>query len=129
MDGFSQKTSSNEIKETKDLRMDTNSIFISQNEMYKDNDISGKITYTSIMETIPETKTKIKIDNWQKKYTTEWRWRFFDLKGRKLIEISKMEPNKERMYMENTGKWIKYTLVSPAWDRFLIESKYCYISS
>ena len=93
-----------------------------------DNDDSQVIlSYQDIIKNIP--KEAINQPNLiLQKTHTEWRWRFFDLKGRKLVEISKLEPNKDRTYMDNTGKWVKYTLVG-GWDQFLIESKYCYIIS
>jgi hypothetical protein len=56
---------------------------------------------------------------------TEIRWRFFNLKGRKLIEISKKKHNGERIYVDNTGKWINYELKGN-WNQFLIGSKYYY---
>ena len=52
--------------------MDNNSsIFMSQNET-NDNDIAGKITYTNIINTIPEEKLDKPIIDWKKKYKTEW---------------------------------------------------------
>ena len=57
---------------------------------------------------------------------TEWRWRFFDIKGRKLIEISKQNPNENRIYMDNMGKWISFTLDN-SWDQYVVDIKYCYV--
>jgi hypothetical protein len=91
-----------------------------------DNDDSQVIlSYQDIIKNIPKEATSQPNHILQKTHT-EWRWRFFDLKGRKLVEISKIDPMKDRTYMDNTGKWIKYTLVDE-WDEYVVESKYCYI--
>jgi hypothetical protein len=36
---------------------------------------------------------------------TEWRWRFFNINGRKLIEMSCKHPNKKRSFMDTSGEW------------------------
>lgn len=92
-----------------------------------DNDESQVIlSHQDIIKNIPKGAINQPNPILQKTHT-EWRWRFFDLEGRKLVEISKLDPKKGRTYMDNTGKWIKYTLVENEWDKFLVESKYCYI--
>jgi len=57
---------------------------------------------------------------------TEWRWRFFNLNGRKLVEISKLSPGEDRIYMDNTGNWSTYSLKKD-WDQYITETKYCYV--
>jgi len=85
------------------------------------------LSFQDIIRNIPNTAVKTPDSNLKKTHT-EWRWRFFDLKGRKLVEISKLQPNEERTYMDNTGKWIKYNLKGN-WDQFLVDTRYCYIKN
>jgi hypothetical protein len=77
-----------------------------------------------IMKAIPTNATKLPDSKLQSTHT-EWRWRFFDLKGRKLIEISQKKPNEERLYMDNKGKWTKFNLKGD-WDKFLTDIRYSY---
>ncbi len=61
---------------------------------------------------------------------TEWRWRLFDINDRKVIEITYKHPNKPRMYKDNQGNWIEYTLDKEwIWDKYLTYSKYYYSTS
>jgi hypothetical protein len=86
------------------------------------------LSLQDIINSIPSNSVKGPNSNLQKTHT-EWRWRFFDIKGRKLIEISKLPPSSpdtQRIYMDNTGNWVKYTLKGN-WNQFLIDTRYCYI--
>ncbi|GAG94663.1 unnamed protein product [marine sediment metagenome] len=81
--------------------MGENNIFVQQNTDF-DTDISGKITYTSIIESIPETSVKEPISDWKKKYKKEWRWRFIKLNKRLVVEISYIDnDSNERMYFND----------------------------
>jgi hypothetical protein len=77
-----------------------------------------------IKSSIPVDAVNVPNEKLEKTHT-EVRWRFFDLKGRKLIEISKKSPDKKRVYVDNTGKWVDYELKGN-WNKFLIGSKYYY---
>jgi hypothetical protein len=83
------------------------------------------LALNDILATIPGEAESHPDPKLQKTHT-EWRWRFFDLKGRKLIEISQKKPNSNRLYVDNTGKWINFELRGN-WDQFLVDTKYCYI--
>lgn len=106
--------------------MDTNSIFVPQSRLASD-DISGKITYTNVIETIPEDSTESPIENWREQNKTEWRWRFLDLPdGRQIVEISFMNPkSKNRRYFNKHGEWVK-RFVDPVYDRFVKKEYYYY---
>lgn len=78
-----------------------------------------------IKKQIPANSTSKENTNLQKTHT-EWRWRFFNVNGRKLIEITRKYPNKDRDYIDNTGKWIKYVLDN-CWDKYVIQTNYYYI--
>ena len=114
--------------------MDQNSIFISHNEANKDNDIAGKLTYTSIFESIPENKLEKRLDDWNKKYKTEWRWRFLrinypPIKNRYVVEISYMKYNSEkRMYFNRYGEWVE-RIVSPIYDQFVEKEYFVYANN
>jgi hypothetical protein len=109
--------------------MDQNSIFISQNENSKDSDLSGKITYTSFLETIPHDKRENPLLNWKNKYKTEWRWRFLLLKGdknRDVIEISYIKNNSDkRIYINKYGVWVE-RVVDPIFDQFVKQQYFYY---
>ena len=55
---------------------------------------------------------------------TEWRWRFFQIGQRKLIEISLYE-NNIRSYIDYNGNVITYDL-DPSWDAFVTKTLYAY---
>ena len=106
--------------------MDPNSIFISQNENNIDNDIAGKLTYTNIIETIPDNKIETQLTNWKKKYKTEWRWRFLFLKNKDVIEISYLKNNSnKRIYFNRYGQWVERT-IDPIFDLFVKKKYYFY---
>jgi hypothetical protein len=83
------------------------------------------LSLQDILESIPKNaSSEPSPDN--SKTHTEWRWRFFNLNGRKLVEISKLSPGEDRIYMDNTGKWSTYSLKKD-WDQYITETKYCYV--
>lgn len=57
---------------------------------------------------------------------TEWRWRFLNIGDRKLVEISRKNPNGQRTYIDNTGKWINISL-DQEWDKYVVGIKYVYV--
>lgn len=109
--------------------MDQNSIFISQSS--GSNDISGKITFTNIMNVIPKDSYEKPIDNWRKENKTEWRWRFLEIPNdkkniRKVIEISYMNSDSnKRIYFNRYGEWVERN-VDPIFDRFVKKQHYYY---
>jgi|688.fasta_scaffold446246_2 hypothetical protein len=108
-----------------------NSIFISQHDSNTNSDISGKITYTSIFNSIPENKVNKQIENWKNKYKTEWRWRFLKIKlpenkERFVAEISYTLYNSDkRLYINKYGNWIERH-VDPIYDKYVVEEYYVY---
>ena len=117
--------------------MDNNSsIFMCQNET-NDNDIAGKITYTNIINTIPEEKLDKPIIDWKKKYKTEWRWRFLKLtesssnkkRERNVVEISYQKNNSnKRVYFNRHGEWVE-RVVDPVFDSFVEKEFYIYTNN
>jgi len=77
-----------------------------------------------IKKSIPDSATN-QPDPVLSKTLTEWRWRFFDVEGRKLIEISRKEPNNDRFYIDNTRRWTRFTL-DASWDKYIVGTKYYY---
>lgn len=103
-------------------RYNINSLSDSDDELEEEQ--CENLTLQEIISSIPQSATKVPNIELQKTHT-EWRWRFFDLRGRKLIEISKISPNDSRMYKDYKGNWIKHNL-EQEWDNFLTDSRYCY---
>lgn len=126
---FTKRDTNNKknIKIKKNNKNEIDSLSDSENVI--ENDLSQMIlSLQDIIKSIPQNSVKKPDINLQKTHT-EWRWRFFNLKERKLIEISKLSPSfteTERLYMDNTGKWIKYNLKGN-WNQFLTETRYCYV--
>jgi hypothetical protein len=82
------------------------------------------LSISDITNAIPSTATKEPNVNLQKIHV-EWRWRFFNLKGRKLIEISQKSTGNDRIYVNNVGNWIKFKL-NDNWDQYIVDTKYYY---
>lgn len=100
---------------------------VSDDESHENENCEMVLNINDIMKTIPNNAmTKPNID--MGKIYTEWRWRFFNVKGRKLIEISKKHPHNDRLYVDNTGGWIQYTNTNE-WDKFLVNVMYHYVES
>jgi len=104
------------------------SIFITNSpEDGKSSDISGRVTATSILNTIPKNATTKKLDNWEKDMSTEWRWRFLEFNNKRTVEISylKNKPNSERLYYNKFGEWVRRD-VPEEYDEFVIKVFYYY---
>lgn len=114
--------------------MDLSNIFMS-NEECNNSDISGKLTYTSILESIPENKLSEPLNNWESKYRTEWRWRFLKINyqhtktmnivERYVVEISYMKRDHKRYYFNRFGEWVE-RYVDPFYDQFIEKVYYVY---
>ncbi len=83
------------------------------------------LSIDEIRKIIPENTTNTQNLDLQKTHI-EWRWRFFNFKGRNLIEMSKKHPQFEREYVDNSGHWIKYNY-EESWDKYLKACVYHYV--
>ena len=108
--------------------MNNKNIFLTQKDQNIDTkDISGKITYTSILEAIPENKHDKPIEDWKQNYKTEWRWRFLKDKERHVVEISYINRDKkQRMYYSKYGDWTEDVLIPPECDKLVVKEFYVY---
>jgi hypothetical protein len=89
--------------------------------------MSGKLTYTNMREIIPDGYVTKPIENWQKIYDTEWRWRFLKFNGRFIVEMSYQNlNNKHRMFCNKYGQWVNNVLVDHNYDQYVTESYYVY---
>lgn len=105
--------------------MNRDSIFITQDSI--SNNISGRITYTNIIETIPKNHYREPQENLLKTSAMEYRWRFLILPTDKfIVEISKYNIKlDQRLYFNKNGKWIE-RVVDPIYDQFVVEEYYAY---
>lgn len=57
---------------------------------------------------------------------TEYRWRILNIEniGNEIIEISIKYPNKNRLYLNQSGEWIEYD--SQNYDKYVVKSYYYY---
>ena len=91
-----------------------------------DNEKHLTLSLNDIIATIP--KNAVKKEDYAMKMThTEWRWRFFNINGRKMIEISKADPHMARLYMNNMGKWISSD-INNNFDKYVVKVIYCYVN-
>ena len=104
--------------------MESKDIFIKQNSDELEN-LSGKLTRTSVLNTIPSTSLEIPINKWEDKYKTEWRWRFLKLDGSSAVEISYKNRGNERLYYNKYGKWVERK-IPKGFDRFVDKEFYYY---
>lgn len=78
-----------------------------------------------LLSSIPQNATSIKqpiLDN-----QIEWRWRFFEIGSRKLIEISYTDVHDNRKFIDQMGEPITYNLDSE-WDKFVVKTLYAYVN-
>lgn len=102
------------------------SIFITQDEINRSSDIAKKITYTNVMETIPENSSESPLDGWKDERKTEWRWRFMEFaNNHKTVEISYMPYNGKRKYFNRNGEWVERD-ISEIYDEYVIKEYYYY---
>lgn len=107
----------------------THNIFASS-DIALTEDISGKLTYTNVMEIIPETYVTEPLKDWTMKYDTEWRWRFLKFNGRFVVEVShKHANNKHRMFCDKFGQWVNNIIIDPTYDKYVVESYYVYTNT
>lgn len=105
--------------------MDETSIFLPQTS---DNNISGKITYTNIMETIPSDKLESSKEGWNQLHKTEWRWRFIKLppSNKLTVEISYINHDSDkRIYFNKHGDWVERK-IPQAFDSYVVKEYYYY---
>ena len=103
-----------------------NNIFASS-DINSSDDISGKLTYTNIMEIIPENYVINPINDWFTKYDTEWRWRFLKFNGRFVVELSyKNINNKNRRFCDKYGEWVDNVNIDHNYDKYVVEEYYVY---
>jgi hypothetical protein len=59
------------------------------------------------------------------KTNEEWRWRFFNINGRKMVEMSRKKPNSNRIYINQNGELYDYKM-SNEWDKYVTKIIYYY---
>ncbi|VBB18534.1 hypothetical protein YASMINEVIRUS_997 [Yasminevirus sp. GU-2018] len=83
------------------------------------------LSLEDIKRSVPPNASKVPLPEMQKTHT-EWRWRFYNIEGRKMVEISKRDPNKNRVFIDNTGRWINFSL-DASWDKYVVDTRHCYV--
>ncbi len=104
-----------------------NNIFVST-DCNTDDNISGKMTYTNVMEIIPEGYVTERVLNWSKNYKTEWRWRFLKFNNRFVVEVSYLNSCNvlDRYYCNKYGQWINNVDADTNYDKYVVEIYYVY---
>lgn len=105
-----------------------NNIFMPYTELNKNSDVSGKITYTDMIRTIPEDCLNKPLENWKSCKNKEWRWRFFEINGSQFIEISNIDKSGTISYINKSGDIVKKTKpeIGPEYDKYVKKTYYYY---
>lgn len=107
----------------------TQSIFITQEEKKKYNNLSGKITYTDVLSTIPcdSINIPIKENSWKENKQTEYRWRILEFSKEKTVaEISLLKHNSDkRIYFNKKGEWVERN-IPDIYDEYVKKEFYYY---
>jgi hypothetical protein len=93
------------------------------------NNISGKLTYTNVMEIIPDNYVTKQIENWKNEYDSEWRWRFLKFNGRSVVEVSYVNKDNVRMFCDKYGNWISNVIIDKKYDDYVVEAYYVYVKN
>lgn len=81
------------------------SIFITQDSNILQQ--NNKVTFTNIMDIIPDTSTQQPMIDWEKLNKIEWRWRFLKFDDKHVVEISYKLPDlTKRMYFNKNEEWV-----------------------
>jgi len=103
--------------------MDTD-IFITKSEI--EDDMSGRVTVTCVLNTIPEQAVTDRLTDWKQKMNTEWRWRFLEFDDRKTVEISyETSDSDKRLYFNKFGEWVTRE-VPIEYDKYVIKTFFYY---
>jgi hypothetical protein len=95
-------------------------------EMEEEFDMSGRITATSILDTIPTEATATQLGGWTDTKQTEWRWRFLEFDNKNSVEISYIKANNDIRYYHNRyGNWVTDD-VSKEYDKHVVKIFYYY---
>lgn len=88
--------------------------------------ISGKLTKTCVLETIPSSSIENKLNGWEKDKNTEWRWRFLQIGDKEIVEISYKNKNDDsRTYFSHSGEWVKRDIPNE-YDKYVIKQFFYY---
>lgn len=97
------------------------SIFIKQSEIKRE---EHKLKKEDIEKMIPSSYVE-REDLELRKTMTEWRWRIFEINGKTYTEISRLEPNKKRIYLNKYEKWVEQEK-DTEYDKYIIKQYFCY---
>lgn len=100
-------------------------IFTKNKTNYQGTDISRKISYTNMVECIPEGSFDRQLPNWQNSKNTEWRWRFLKI-PQLVVEISFMKnTDQQRTYFNKFGQEV-HREIPNEYDAFVVQEYYYY---
>lgn len=90
-------------------------------------DISGKITSTNILETIPKDSYETPLKDWKSTNNTrEWRWRFLEFNNKSTIEMSFLNKNSNnRQYFTKSGNWVTKSIPA-VYDDYVVKQFFYY---
>ena len=87
-----------------------------------------KVQKEDIISTIPTEHYKRPVYANRDEYI-EWRWRFYNIDGNSFTEISKMNPNQPRVYLDKrTTKWIPCQDIKK-YKKYITDEYYYYTKS
>uniref|UniRef100_A0A6C0EET1 Uncharacterized protein n=1 Tax=viral metagenome TaxID=1070528 RepID=A0A6C0EET1_9ZZZZ len=101
--------------------MSTDSIFVKLSELPKE---EFRLTKEYLEGTIPDNCVNEEDKNLAS-IATEWRWRFFKIGEKSVVEISKKKCNEEREYLNKYGQWVKSD-IGNKYDNYITKVLYNY---
>jgi hypothetical protein len=114
-------------KDDADQKGKTN-VFMPYSEINKNTNISGKITYTDMLRSIPEGSGEVQMTDWKLTKNKEWRWRFFEFNNKMYTEISNTDKNGNISYINQYGEIVKKEQheIGPEYDKYIKKVFYYY---
>ena len=94
-------------------------------EKEKENAAQQSVSYFSIVQSIPPDATSAPNQNLIDSGLTEWRWRFFKINSKPVVEISYKISNQIRQYFDKAGKTTDHE-PSSYYDQFVTNELYYY---
>lgn len=119
----------NRTKDCKDNTIVSKSIFRAQSKDTDDtvsrkrNESYTVLSSQDLLNSIPKNASTVKRNNTSN--GIEWRWRFFNIDGRKMVEVSYVGYDNKRTYTDYMGNRIEYNM-DKSWDKYVIQVLYAY---
>jgi hypothetical protein len=111
--------------------MKNNSIFVKYTDIPNDNIKNNKsisedykIEKKNILKSIPNNSYNTE-QLQLKKTMREYRWKIYKINNKEFIEISYIDPNMKRIYVNKNKEWVEHNEIT-TYEQYLIKQYYHY---